>query len=228
MLLSIVIPVFNEKNTLLKIIEKIDLLPKSLNRELVLVDDGSTDGSREILKTLESRKDVKVIFKEKNSGKGDSLKIGFKNSKGDYVIVQDADLEYDPTDYQKLIDVILKNQMTVVYGSRFSGSYQDMSTLHYYGNKFLTFFTNFLYGVKLTDMETCYKLFPGDFIRSLNLKANRFDFEPEITAKILKRKYKIIEVPINYYGRSHDEGKKITWKDGFNAVWSLLKYRLYD
>ena len=228
MLLSIVIPVFNEKKTLLKIIEKIDLLPKTLNRELILVDDGSTDGSRGILKTLESRKDTTIIYKEKNSGKGDSLKVGFKNSKVDYVIVQDADLEYDPNDYQKLIDVILKNKKTVVYGSRFSGTYKDMSALHYYGNKFLTFFTNLLYGVKLTDMETCYKLFPGDFIRSLNLKANRFDFEPEITAKILKRKYKIIEVPISYYGRSHDEGKKITWKDGFNAVWSLLKYRLYD
>lgn len=228
MLLSVVIPVFNEKNTLLEIVGKIDSLPSSLNRELILVDDGSTDGSRDILKKLESRSDVKVIYKEKNSGKGDSLKIGFKNSNGDYVIVQDADLEYDPNDYQKLLDEIVKNPRTVIYGSRFSGTYKDMSSLHYYGNKFLTFFTNLLYGVTLTDMETCYKLFPGDFIRSLELKANRFDFEPEITAKILKRKYKIIEVPIHYYGRTHDEGKKITWKDGFNAIWSLLKYRLYD
>lgn len=228
MFLSIVIPVFNEKKTLLKIIEKIDLLPKTLTRELVIVDDGSTDGSREILKKLEYRNDITVIYKEENSGKGDSLKVGFKNSKGDYVIVQDADLEYDPNDYQKLIDTILINQKTVVFGSRFSGSFQDMSPLHFYGNKFLTFITNLLYGVNLTDMETCYKLFPGDFIRSLNLKANRFDFEPEITAKILKSNYKILEVAINYYGRSHDEGKKITWKDGFIAVFSLLKYRLYD
>lgn len=228
MLLSIVIPVFNEKNTLLEIIKKIDNLPSNLNREIILVDDGSTDGSREILKNLQSRSDVKVIFKESNTGKGDSLKVGFKNSKGDYVIVQDADLEYDPQDYIKLIKEIEGKKETVIYGSRFTGSYKDMSALHYYGNKFLTLFTNLLYGVWLTDMETCYKLFPGDFIRKLELKANRFDFEPEITAKIIKKKYKIIEVPINYFGRTHFEGKKITWKDGFNAIWSLIKYRLYD
>ena len=228
MLLSIVIPVYNEKKTLLEIIKKIDELPNELNRELILVDDGSTDGSREILEALKSRKDTKVIFKERNTGKGDSLKVGFKNSSGDYVIVQDADLEYDPNDYLKLLETIKNTQKTVVYGSRFTGNYQDMSTLHYYGNKFLTFFTNLLYGVWLTDMETCYKLFPGNFIRKLELKANRFDFEPEITAKIIKNKYKIIEVPINYFGRTHFEGKKITWKDGFNAIWSLIKYRLYD
>jgi glycosyltransferase involved in cell wall biosynthesis len=228
MLLSIVIPVFNEKNTLLEIIKKIDNLPSNLKREIILVDDGSTDGSRDILKNLESRSDVKVIFKEKNTGKGDSLKVGFKNSRGDYVIVQDADLEYDPQDYIKLLKEIEGKEDTVIYGSRFTGNYKDMSALHYYGNKFLTLFTNLLYGVWLTDMETCYKLFPGDFIRKLELKANRFDFEPEITAKIIKNKYKIIEVPINYFGRTHFEGKKITWKDGFNAIWSLIKYRLYD
>jgi len=228
MLLSIVIPVFNEKDTLLKIIKKIDELPLSLERELILVDDGSTDGSKEILKNLETREDCKVIYKEKNTGKGDSLKIGFKKSKGDYVIVQDADLEYDPKDYLKLIEEIKKNNNTVVYGSRFSGNYKDMSVLHYYGNKFLTVVTNILFGVKLTDMETCYKLFPGELIRNLQLKANRFDFEPEITAKIIKNKYKIVEVPISYYGRTHFEGKKITWFDGFNAIWSLIKFKLYD
>lgn len=228
MLLSIIIPVFNENKTLTQIIDKIDSLPSKLKRELILVDDGSTDGSRDILKNLEKRPDVRVYYKEVNTGKGDSLKIGFKNSRGDYVIVQDADLEYDPNDYFKLIDEIVKNKNTVVYGSRFTGKYKDMSTLHYYGNKFLTLMTNLLYGVSLTDMETCYKLFPGDFIRSLKLKANRFDFEPEITAKILKNHYKIIEVPISYYGRTHVEGKKITWKDGFNAIWSLIKYRIYD
>lgn len=228
MLLSIIIPVFNENKTLTQIIAKIDSLPSKLKRELILVDDGSTDGSRDILKNLEKRPDVRVYYKEVNTGKGDSLKIGFKNSRGDYVIVQDADLEYDPNDYFKLIDEIVKNKNTVVYGSRFTGKYKDMSTLHYYGNKFLTLMTNLLYGVSLTDMETCYKLFPGDFIRSLKLKANRFDFEPEITAKILKNHYKIIEVPISYYGRTHVEGKKITWKDGFNAIWSLIKYRIYD
>lgn len=227
MLLSIVIPVFNENKTLKAIIEKIDSLPKELERELVLVDDGSTDGSRDILKELESRKDTKVIYKEKNTGKGDSLKVGFKNTKGDFVIVQDADLEYDPKDYEVLLTAIQNKANTVVYGSRFRGKYQDMSSLHYYGNKFLTIFTNILFGVSLTDMETCYKLFPGDFIRNLQLQANRFDFEPEITAKIIKNGYKIVEVPINYYGRTHLEGKKITWKDGFNAIWSLIKYRFY-
>ncbi len=228
MLLSIVIPVYNEKNTVSDIIKKIDSLPTSLNRELIIVDDGSTDGTREILKSLESRSDVKLIYKESNSGKGDSLKLGFKNSKGDYVIVQDADLEYEPEDYFKLLEAIDGKDNTIIYGSRFMGHYEEMSPLHYYGNKFLTLITNILYGVELSDMETCYKLFPGSFIRSLNLKANRFDFEPEITAKVLKSGYKIIEVPIRYYGRKHSEGKKITWKDGFNAIYSLVKYKFND
>jgi len=228
MLLSIVIPVYNEKNTVLDIIKKIDSLSSILNRELIIVDDGSTDGTRDILKTLESRSDVKLIFKEANSGKGDSLKVGFKNSNGDYVIVQDADLEYEPEDYFKLLEAIKGKSNTVIYGSRFMGHYEEMSSLHYYGNKFLTLITNILYGVGLSDMETCYKLFPGDFIRSLNLKANRFDFEPEITAKVLKSGYKIIEVPIKYYGRKHSEGKKITWRDGFNAIYSLFRYKFYD
>jgi glycosyltransferase involved in cell wall biosynthesis len=228
MLLSIVIPVYNEKNTVLDIIKKIDSLPTRLNRELIIVDDGSTDGTREILKSLENRNDVKLIYKESNSGKGDSLKVGFKNSKGDYVIVQDADLEYEPEDYFKLLEAIDGKDNTIIYGSRFMGHYEEMSPLHYYGNKFLTLITNILYGVELSDMETCYKLFPGSFIRSLNLKANRFDFEPEITAKVLKSGYKIIEVPIRYYGRKHSEGKKITWKDGFNAIYSLVKYKFND
>lgn len=228
MLLSIVIPVYNEKDTLLQIIQKIDQLPETLKRELIIVDDGSTDGTRDILKDLESRDNTKIIYKEKNSGKGDSLKIGFKNSKGDYVIIQDADLEYDPVDYLKLIEIILNNPKTVVYGSRFLGFYKDMSSLHYYGNKVLTIFTNILYGISLTDMETCYKLFPGDLIRNLKLNAKRFEFEPEVTAKILKSGYTIVEVPINYYGRTHSEGKKITWKDGFNAIYSLIKYKFYD
>lgn len=228
MLLSIVIPVYNEKSTLLPILQKIDALPEDLNREIILVDDGSNDGTREILKDLEGRTNTKIIYKEKNSGKGDSLKIGFSKSKGDYVIIQDADLEYDPNDYLKLIEAIQQNPKTVVYGSRFLGFYKDMTSLHYYGNKALTIITNILYGVTLTDMETCYKLFPGDFIRSLKLNAKRFEFEPEVTAKILKNGYKIIELPINYYGRSHSEGKKITWKDGFNAIFSLVKYKFYD
>lgn len=227
MLLSIVVPVFNEKNTVLKILEKINLLPNDLNREIIFVDDGSTDGTRDILTKL-NQDNVRVILKEKNSGKGDTLAVGFKQTKGDYVIIQDADLEYDPQDYLKLIEKILVNKNTVIYGSRFLGSYKDMSSLHYFGNKVLTLVTNILYGVYLTDMETCYKLFPGDFIRNIKIKSKKFEFEPEITAKIVKSGLKIIEVPISYYGRSFSEGKKITWKDGFSAISSLVKYRFTD
>jgi glycosyltransferase involved in cell wall biosynthesis len=224
MLLSIVIPVYNEKKTVLKILEKINSLPKSLNREIIFVDDGSTDGSRELLSKI-NQENAKVILKEKNSGKGDSLAVGFKETKGDYVIIQDADLEYDPNDYLKLLEKIENSKETVVYGSRFLGSYKDMSSLHFFGNKVLTIVTNILYGVYLTDMETCYKLFPGDFIRKVKIRSKKFEFEPEITAKIVKSGFKIVEVPINYYGRSFDEGKKITWKDGFSAISSLIKYR---
>jgi len=228
MLLSIVIPVYNEEKTLPLIIKKIDELPSSLNRELVIVDDGSTDKSREIISSYSERKDIRIFFKEKNSGKGDSLKLGFQNSKGDFVIVQDADLEYDPSDYLKLLEEAQKNPNYVIYGSRFLGHARDMTWLHLFGNKILTMFTNILFGVKLTDMETCYKLFPGEFIRNVKLKANRFDFEPEVTAKIIRTGLKIKEVPINYYARTKLEGKKITWRDGFNAVSSLIKYRFYD
>ena len=158
-------------------------------------------------------------------GKGAALRTGITHTTGDYVIIQDADLEYDPSDYKLLIDPIMAGRADVVYGSRFSGNYKDMSNLHYFGNKFLTLITNILFGVMLTDMETCYKLTPGDFLRSIKIESNRFNFEPEITAKILKSKLRVIEVPINYRGRSHSEGKKITWRDGVSAVTTLFKYR---
>lgn len=224
MLLSIIIPVFNEEKTIKKILDKISELPSSLNREIIIVDDGSSDGTREILKTIKDKNTI-IVLKERNSGKGDSLAVGFKESKGDYVIVQDADLEYDPNDYLKLLDEIKKNTKTVVYGSRFLGKFKDMSPAHYWGNKFLTLVTNILYGVYLTDMETCYKLFPGEFIRGIEIKSKRFDFEPEITAKIIKLGYKIKEIPISYQGRAFTEGKKITWVDGFSAIYSLIKFR---
>jgi glycosyltransferase involved in cell wall biosynthesis len=227
MLLSIVIPVFNEEKTVTKILDKISELPPSLNREIIIVDDGSTDGTRKILSEIKS-KNIIVILKEKNSGKGDSLAVGFSKSKGDYVIVQDADLEYDPNDYFKLLEEIQKSQNTVVYGSRFMGKFKDMSTTHYFGNKFLTWFTNLLYGVYLTDMETCYKLFPGNFIRGIKINSKRFEFEPEITAKIIKSGLKISEIPISYKGRDFTEGKKISWKDGFSAIISLLRYRFLE
>jgi len=228
MYLSIIIPIYNEKNTISLILDKIYNLKLKEEYEIILIDDGSTDGTRDILKALENKKNHHVIYKELNTGKGESLKIGFKKSLGDYVIVQDADLEYNPSDYNSLLYEIKKNNKIVVYGSRFMGDYKDMSSLHFYGNKILTLVTNLLYGVTLTDMETCYKLFPGKLIRSLKLNAKRFEFEPEVTAKILKSGYSIKEVPISYAGRTHSEGKKITWKDGFTAIFSLIKYRFFD
>ena len=225
MKLSVVIPVYNEKNTIKDIVAKVKAV-NNFDKELIVVDDGSTDGTREILADLQKEQsDLKVVFKEKNSGKGDTLRVGFQHSTGDYVIVQDADLEYDPKDYKLLLEALKTNDAAVVYGSRFSGKYEDMSSLHYVGNRLLTLITNVLFGVNLTDMETCYKLVPGEFIRKLDIKSKRFNFEPEITANILKSHLKICEVPINYKGRTFSEGKKITWKDGISALWTLVKYK---
>lgn len=228
MKLSVIIPVYNEKNTLEKIVDLVRAV-EGIDKEIIIVDDGSTDGSIEIIRKIESKyPDIKTVIKGENRGKGHTLKVGFKESIGDYVIIQDADLEYDPQDYTKLLRALDEDQVDVVYGSRFSGNYEKMSTLHYFGNKLLTVLTNLFYGVMLTDMETCYKLVPGDFIRSIDIKSERFDFEPEITAKILKSGLKIREVPISYKGRAFSEGKKITWKDGFNAVFSLIKFRFFS
>lgn len=223
-------PVYNEKDTLLKILQQVeDVELGEVQKEIVLVDDASKDGTTELLKQISQKNPTyKVIFKEKNEGKGFALRDGFAHTTGEYVIVQDADLEYDPRDYSKLIKTLESEHVDVVYGSRFSGDYEEMSNLHYLGNKFLTLTTNILYGVKLTDMETCYKLIPGDFIRGMEIKAARFNFEPEITAKILRSGLKISEVPINYRGRSHAEGKKITWRDGLSALWTLFKFRFTD
>jgi len=228
--LSIVIPVYNEEKTLEKLInlvQKVDISP--IKKEIIMVDDGSFDKSVEVMKKIQ-RKDpkIKVVVKGKNSGKGFTLKEGFKHSTGDYVIVQDADLEYDPQDYKKLLSIIEAEAAQVVYGSRFSGNYEDMTNLHYFGNKLLTIITNLLFGVMLTDMETCYKLLPGNFARNVDIKSARFNFEPEITAKILKSKMRIIEVPISYKGRSFSEGKKITWRDGISALLTLIKFRFVN
>jgi glycosyltransferase involved in cell wall biosynthesis len=225
MKLSIVVPVYNEKNTIENILAKIEEV-EGLDKEIIIVDDASTDGTIDILKKLEKEKPyIKFIYKNENRGKGHTLKLGFKHTTGDYVIVQDADLEYDPQDYKKLLRALEEEKVDVVYGSRFSGNYKDMSNLHYFGNKLLTLVTNLFFGVLLTDMETCYKLMPGDFVRNIDIKSDRFDFEPEITAKILKAGLQIREVPISYSGRSHSAGKKITWKDGIGAVWTLIKFR---
>lgn len=228
--LSVVIPVYNEKETILELLEKVKEVDlDNIEMEIILVDDCSTDGTKKILQGLQKTdQEVKVFFKETNSGKGATLKEGFMKTRGDYVIVQDADLEYDPQDYHKLIRVLKEENVDVVYGSRFSGNYEDMTNLHYFGNKLLTITTNLLFGVLLTDMETCYKLIPGDFVRSIDIKSKRFNFEPEITAKILKAKMRIREVPISYKGRSHSEGKKITWKDGISALSTLVWFRFFD
>jgi len=228
MKLSVVIPVYNEKNTIKDILEEV-INVVGIEKEIVVVDDASTDGTTDILKNLEKEHpDIKFVYKKENKGKGDTLSVGFKLTTGDYVIVQDADLEYDPQDYHKLIRALDEEDADVVYGSRFSGNYEDMSGLHYFGNKLLTIITNILFGVMLTDMETCYKLIPGDFIRSVEIKSPRFDFEPEITAKILKAGLRIKEVPITYKGRTQSEGKKITWKDGFAAIKGLIKFRFFS
>lgn len=225
MKLSILIPVFNEKKTIREIIKKVEEV--KINKEIILVDDCSTDGSREILEK-EKKKGKKVFFHNKNLGKGAALRTGFQHITGDYVIVQDADLEYDPQDYHKLIKPILDGKAEVVYGSRFTGERRNMFFHHWVGNKFLTLVTNILYNTTLSDMETCYKIFKSDVIKKINIKSNRFNFEPEITSKILKQGIRIYEVPISYTGREFSEGKKITWKDGISALWTLLKYRFVD
>lgn len=223
--LSIIIPVYNEKDTIRDILDRVKAV--DIEKEIILVDDFSTDGSREILQGL-AEKGEKVFFHERNMGKGAALRTGFAHVTGDYCIVQDADLEYDPEDYHRLIAPVLKGKAEVVYGSRFTGEHRNMFFHHWVGNKFLTLVTNLLYNTTISDMETCYKLFRSDIIKSVNIKSNRFNFEPEITAKVLKKGFRIYEVPISYAGREFSEGKKITWRDGFSALWTLLKYRFVD
>lgn len=220
--LTVVIPVYNERNTLKEIFQRVQAVP--ILKEIIFVDDYSTDGTRDLLRQMEGD-GVKVLYHEKNSGKGAALRTGFQHASGHFVIVQDADLEYNPEEYPKLLQPILEGRADVVYGSRFSGERRNMMSLHRLGNQFLTFLTNVLYRASITDMETCYKLFKTDTIRSINIECNRFNFEPEITAKILRRKLKIVEIPISYSGRRFSEGKKITWRDGFAAIWALVKYR---
>ncbi|MBI5453480.1 MAG: glycosyltransferase family 2 protein [Deltaproteobacteria bacterium] len=223
--LSVIIPVYNEKETIRDILDRVKAV--DIEKEIILVDDFSTDGSREILQGL-AEKGEKVFFHERNMGKGAALRTGFAHVTGDYCIVQDADLEYDPEDYHRLIAPVLKGKAVVVYGSRFTGEHRNMFFHHWVGNKFLTLVTNMLYNTTISDMETCYKLFRSDIIKSVNIKSNRFNFEPEITAKVLKKGFRIYEVPISYAGREFSEGKKITWRDGFSALWTLLKYRFVD
>lgn len=227
--ITILIPVFNEINTLEQILQKVEQTDFcALEKEVILIDDFSTDGSREILKGLENK--YKVFYHQKNLGKGAAIRTGFENATGDIVVIQDADLEYDPADYEPLLKLILEDKADVVYGSRLSGAKPSRSFMftHLLGNKVLTLLTNVLYNTTLTDMETCYKAFRSDFIKDIRIKSNRFDFEPEITAKVLKKGARLYELPISYYGREYNEGKKITWKDGLQAIWTLIKFRITD
>ncbi len=221
MLLSVVIPVFNEEKTILEILKKIENVP--INKEIIIVDDFSSDNTRNILLALEKK--YSIIYQEQNFGKGAAIRAGFKRAKGDVIVIQDADLEYDPCDFFKLIQPIILGEYSCVYGSRFLNSnFKPQYFLAYVGNKFLSLLTSILYGQKVTDMETCYKMFKRDVLADFELSSNGFDIEPEITAKIILAGYKIKEIPINYKGRSFEEGKKIGWRDGVLAVFVLLKY----
>ena len=228
---SILMPVYNEAGTIKEIIARVHAITiPGASKELIIVDDGSTDGTRELLQEMPVTETQKIYFHAHNMGKGAALRTGLTYATGDIILIQDADLEYDPGEYPELLKPILEGRADVVYGSRMTGAKvrRDFHFLHFVGNKFLTLLTNILYNTILTDMETCYKVFRADVIKNVQIKSNRFNFEPEITAKILKRKYKLYEMPISYYGRDFSEGKKITWRDGFSAVWTLIKYRFVD
>lgn len=227
MKLSIVIPCYNESSTIVKIIEQINQ-QSSIDKEIILIDDFSTDGTRSIIEKELKNKVDQIFLNEKNYGKGYCIKKGIKKAKGDMILIQDADLEYNPSDYKKLINPIEKNIADVVYGSRFIGSAEKrvLYFWHTLGNKLLTLLSNIFTNLNLTDMEVGYKVFKTEVIKNINLEENRFGFEPEVTAKISKKKLRIYEVGISYFGRKYTDGKKITWKDGFSAIRCIFKYNL--
>lgn len=232
MKLSIVIPVYNEKDTIEVVLQKVlGVQLEDIEKEVIVVDDGSYDGTKEILEGVakSSASDpIRIFFHPENRGKGAAVSMGLSQVTGDIVIIQDADLEYHPEDYPLLIRPIIKYGADVVYGTRFLGIHRAFMFWHYLANKGLTFATNLLFDSMISDMEVGYKAFRTPIVKDLEIKARGFDFEPEVTAKILKRKVKLYEVPITYSGRDYSEGKKITWQDGFKAVWTLLKYRFKD
>jgi len=229
MKLSIVIPVFNEQATLVEILNQVRAVDlPGIEKEIIVVDDGSTDQSAALLDEQVQGGDLRVLHHRQNLGKGAAVRTGIEHSTGELILIQDADLEYDPRDYPALIRPIVEKRVAVVYGSRFLGPRKAMLFWHMLGNKLLTLATNILYNAILSDMETCYKCFRADVVKGIPLRSRRFDFEPEITAKVLKRGHRIFEVPISYYGREYDEGKKITWRDAPVALWTLVKYRFVD
>jgi glycosyltransferase involved in cell wall biosynthesis len=222
--LTVIMPVFNERATVAEIIRRMRAVELPVVLQIIVVDDGSSDGSDKVLKALEDST-VRVMSHAKNQGKGAAIRTGLAEARGDLVMIQDADLEYDPDDWPRLLDPILKGKARVVYGSRFTGERKNMLPLHWFGNRLLSLVTNVLYSSTLSDMETCYKLFDAQVLEGMTIVSNRFDFEPEVTAKVLRRGHRIYEVPISYAGREPDEGKKITWRDGFSALSALIRFR---
>jgi len=225
-LLSVVMPVYNETSTIDEIIRRTLAVPVRV--QLIVVDDCSTDGTRDILTALQRELGFTLVFQPQNAGKGSALRRGFQEVRGDLVVIQDADLEYSPEEFPDLIELICQGRADVVYGSRFLGKHRVFMFTHYMGNRLLTMATNVLYNTMLTDMETCYKVMRTEVLRSMTLEANGFGIEPEMTAKIFKRGYRVYEVPITYDGRGYDEGKKIGWRDGFVALWVLVKFRFSE
>jgi len=225
-LLSVVMPVYNERETIEEIIPRVLAVPVRI--ELIVVDDGSKDGTRDLLARLKEQYNFRLILQPQNGGKGAALRRGFEEVTGDIVIIQDADLEYSPEEYPELISLICQGRADVVYGSRFLGRHRVFLFTHYAGNRLLTLITNILYNTMLTDMETCYKVMRREVLKSFTLHSSGFGIEPELTAKIFKRGYRVYEVPITYDGRGYEEGKKITWRDGVVALWVLLKYRFTE
>jgi glycosyltransferase involved in cell wall biosynthesis len=225
-LLSVVMPAYNERESIEEIIRRVLTVP--LRLELIVVDDGSTDGTRELVQALQRELGFKLVLQPRNGGKGSALRAGFGQVAGDIVVIQDADLEYSPEEYPALIELICAGRADVVYGSRFLGRHRVFLFTHYMGNRLLTLLTNVLYNTILTDMETCFKVMRTEVLRSMTLKSDGFGIEPELTAKIFKRGYRVYEIPITYDGRGYSEGKKITWRDGITAIWTLVKYRFTE
>ena len=225
-LLSVVMPAYNEAGTIEEIVRRVKAVP--LRTQLIVVDDCSIDGTREMLQQLQAELGFTLVLQPRNQGKGAALRRGFEEVRGDVVVIQDADLEYSPEEFPQLVELIVEGRADVVYGSRFLGRHRVFLYTHYLGNRLLTFLTNVLYNTMLTDMETCYKAMRVEVLRSMTLRSDGFGIEPELTAKIFKRGYRVYEVPITYDGRGYEQGKKITWRDGLVALWVLLKYRFTE